>query len=171
MASINSLELSNYIKKHSNSRMMNTIVIHCSATKEGKDYSAEDIKKWHLQRGFNDVGYHFIIKLDGTIELGRPLNKVGAHVSGSNAGSIGICYVGGLDNHNKPKDTRTDAQKESLLKLLEVIKEHIKIQKILGHRDFSKDLNGNGIIEPFEYMKDCPCFDVTKEYSNIWQEF
>ena len=156
--------LINYIKKHFNSRAMDTIVIHCSATKEGKDYSVEDIKKWHLQRGFNDVGYHFIIRLDGTIEIGRPLNKVGAHVTNNNTGKIGICYIGGLSSKNKSKDTRTEEQKNSLSELINVLKTFISIKEVKGHRDFSKDLNGNGIIESFEYMKDCPCFDVQKEY-------
>lgn len=156
--------LINYIKKHSNSRTMDTIVIHCSATKENKDYSAEDIKKWHLQRGFKDIGYHFIIKLDGTIEIGRSLDKIGAHVINHNANTIGICYIGGLSSNNKAKDTRTDKQKESLLNLITILKSFIPIKHIKGHRDYSKDLNNNGIIEPNEFMKDCPCFDVQKEY-------
>lgn len=156
--------LINYIKKHSNSRAMDTIVIHCSATKEGKDYSIEDIKKWHLQRGFKDVGYHFVIKLDGTIEIGRPLDKIGAHVANHNTNTIGICYIGGLSKNNKAKDTRTDEQKESLLNLITILKSFIPIKEIKGHRDYSKDLNNNGIIESNEFMKDCPCFDVQKEY-------
>ena len=156
--------LINYIKKYSNSRVMNTIVIHCSATKEDKDYSVADIKKWHLQRGFNDVGYHFIIKLDGTIEIGRPLDKVGAHVNNNNTGTIGICYIGGLDSKGKPKDTRTDEQKDSLLNLITLLKNNINIKEIKGHRDFSKDLNNNGKIDKFEYIKDCPCFEVKDEY-------
>ena len=157
--------LINYIKKYSNSRVMNTIVIHCSATKENKDYSSVDIKKWHLQRGFNDIGYHFIIKLDGTIEIGRSLDKVGAHVAGNNTGSIGICYIGGLDSKGKSKDTRTDEQKESLLNLINLLKKNINIKEIKGHRDFSKDLNCDGKIDKFEYIKDCPCFEVKDEYT------
>ena len=156
--------LINYIKKHSNSRAMNTIVIHCSATKEDKDYSIEDIKKWHLQKGFKDVGYHFVIKLDGTIEIGRPLDKIGAHVANHNTNTIGICYIGGLSKNNKSKDTRTDKQKESLVNLITILKSFIPIKEIKGHRDYSKDLNNNGIIESNEFMKDCPCFDVQKEY-------
>ena len=156
--------LINYIKKYSNSRAMDTIVIHCSATKEDKDYSVEDIKKWHLQRGFKDVGYHFIIKIDGSVEIGRSLDRVGAHVTNNNTGSIGICYIGGLSKNNKAKDTRTEKQKESLLNLITILKTFISIKEIKGHRDYSKDLNNNGIIESHEYMKDCPCFDVKKEY-------
>ena len=154
-----------YIKKYNNSRAMDTIVIHCSATKENKDYTKEDIKKWHLQRGFKDIGYHFIIKLDGTIEIGRSLNQIGAHVTNNNTGTIGICYIGGLDSKCKSKDTRTDKQKESLLNLINLLKENINIKEIKGHRDYSKDLNGNGKIDKFEYIKDCPCFEVKDEYT------
>ena len=157
-------DLKAYIQKHSNSRPMHTIVVHCSATRENKDYNKEDIKKWHLQRGFKDVGYHFIIKIDGTIEIGRPLNQVGAHVTNNNTGSIGICYIGGLDSNGKSKDTRTDEQKESLLNLITLLKDNINIKEIKGHRDYSKDLNGNGKIDKFEYIKDCPCFEVKDEY-------
>lgn len=156
--------LINYINSNKGSRPMHTIVVHCSATKENKDYTSEDIKKWHLQRGFNDIGYHFIIRLDGTIEIGRSLNKIGAHVAGNNTGTIGICYIGGLSSNNKAKDTRTDKQKQSLKELITVLKTTLNINKVLGHRDYSPDLNGNGIIEPFEYMKSCPCFEVKKEY-------
>lgn len=155
----------NYIKKHSTSRAMNTIVIHCSATKEGKSYNAEDINKWHLARGFKGIGYHFVIKLDGTIELGRPLNKVGAHVANANTGTIGICYIGGLDSNGKPKDTRTPEQKKALVELVDALKSNITtINSVKGHRDYSKDLNKNGRIDPSEYIKACPCFEVKDEF-------
>ena len=157
--------LETYIKKHSNSRPMHTIVVHCSATKDGVDYGMEDIKKWHLQRGFKNIGYHFVIKLDGTIEIGRPLDKVGAHVSGYNSGSIGICYIGGLTKDNKASDTRTDKQKKSLLELIELLKKYINIKEIKGHRDFSRDLNKNSKLDAFEYIKQCPCFEVKDEYN------
>ena len=156
--------LNNYIKKYSKSRVMNTIVIHCSATKSNINYTSKDIKKWHLQRGFNDIGYHFVILLDGTIEIGRPLNKIGAHVSGHNTGTIGICYIGGLDSLGNVKDTRTDAQKESLNRIISMLKENITIKEIKGHRDYSKDLNGNGKLDKNEYIKQCPCFNVKNEY-------
>ena len=158
-------DLKAYIKKHSCSRPMHTIVVHCSATKENVDYDRNDIKKWHLNRGFKDIGYHFIIKLDGTIEIGRPLNQIGAHVTNNNTGTIGVCYIGGLDSKCNSKDTRTDEQKESLLNLINLLKNNINIKEIKGHRDCSKDLNGNGKIDKFEYIKDCPCFEVKDEYT------
>ena len=95
-------------------RTITEIIIHCSATIEGKDYTVEDIDRWHRQRGFARVGYHYVIRLDGTIQQGRPLDIAGAHCIGHNAHSIGICYIGGLDQTGKPKDTRTQAQKDSL---------------------------------------------------------
>lgn len=156
--------LENYIKKNANSRVVHTLVVHCSATKEGINYTSKDIKKWHLQRGFNDIGYHFIILLDGTIEIGRPLNKIGAHVTNNNTGTIGICYIGGIDKNNKPKDTRTKEQKESLYKIINLLCKYFNIKDIKGHRDYSKDLNGNGKIDKFEFIKECPCFDVKSEY-------
>ena len=158
-------ELETYIKRHSNSRPMHTIVVHCSATKEGVNYDREDIKKWHLARKFKDVGYHFVIKLDGAIELGRPLNQIGAHVSGGNTGTIGICYIGGLDSEGKPKDTRTPEQKKALVELVKILKDYIPtIKNVRGHRDYSKDLNKNGKIDPSEYIKACPCFEVSDEF-------
>ena len=156
--------LENYIKKNVNSRVVHTLVVHCSATKESQNYTSKDIKTWHLKRGFNDIGYHFVILLDGTIEIGRPLNKIGAHVSGHNTGTIGICYIGGIDKNNKPKDTRTKEQKESLYKIINLLCKYFNIKDIKGHRDYSKDLNGNGKIDKFEFIKECPCFDVKSEY-------
>ena len=103
------------------------IIIHCSATREGQDIKAKTIKQWHLQRGFSDIGYHYIIDLDGTIEKGRDESLVGAHCVGKNAVSIGICYIGGCDSNLKPKDTRTDAQKKAMKKLVHQLMEKYNI--------------------------------------------
>ena len=101
-------------------RSINKIILHCTATKEGYDYSVQTIRKWHIQsNGWRDIGYHYLIRLDGRVETGRPESKTGAHCSGHNTGSLGICYVGGLDyKTNKAKDTRTDAQKIALYTLV-----------------------------------------------------
>lgn len=97
-------------------RKINKIIIHCSATPEGREITVEDITLWHKKRGFKTIGYHYIIYLDGSIHIGRPEEEIGAHCVGQNSNSIGICYIGGMDIENKrPKDTRTDAQKRSLL--------------------------------------------------------
>ena len=100
-------------------RKITEIIIHCSATKEGMDFTVEDIDRWHRKRGFNGIGYHFVIYRDGSIHAGRSKNLIGAHCKGHNAHSIGICYVGGLSTDGKPKDTRTAAQKASLRALVE----------------------------------------------------
>lgn len=148
-------------------RKINYIVLHCSATKEGRKVTVSEIDTWHKERGFRKIGYHYVIYLDGTIHSGRDISEVGAHVSGHNADSIGICYVGGLDDVGNPKDTRTPEQRAAMLYLLEQLREKFPTAKICGHRDFSPDRNGNGTIEPTEYIKACPCFDAIPEYKNL----
>ena len=127
------------------------IILHCSATREGQDVKAADIKRWHKDRGFDDIGYHYVIDLDGTIEKGRDEALVGAHCKGHNATSIGICYVGGCDKNMKPKDTRTQEQKRSMLSLVRklVNKYKIPVTQIWAHHDFDKH-------------KACPSFDVSE---------
>jgi len=100
-------------------RTINKIIVHCSATPEGRDVSPEEITRWHVEEnGWSDVGYHFIITLDGVVHYGREVERAGAHVRGHNSDSIGICYVGGLDENFIAKDTRTEEQKEALVNLL-----------------------------------------------------
>ena len=101
-------------------RDINKIIIHCSATVEGRDYTVSDINIWHVKRGFDCCGYHYVIYRDGTIATGRALEKIGAHCKGYNKNSIGICYIGGLDAYRRAKDTRTDEQKKALDNLIEV---------------------------------------------------
>ena len=130
-------------------RLINEIIIHCSATKAGQDFDVNDIDRWHKERGWKGVGYHYVIKLDGTIQEGRPLDQIGAHCIGHNKKSIGICYIGGLDKSGKPKDTRTVAQKESLRLLVNQLLERFPGSKVYGHNEFAP--------------KHCPCFCVSKE--------
>ena len=148
-------------------KKIDTIIIHCSATKAGQDIKAKDIDRMHRARGFNQIGYNYVIDLDGTVETGRPLTVSGAHCIGYNDHSVGICYVGGLDAAGKPSDTRTPAQKAAMDKLINDICQVHDIVELLGHRDTSPDLNDNGIVEPFEWIKMCPCFDVREEYKSF----
>ena len=135
-------------------RKIDKIIVHCSATPEGKDYSVDTIRKWHLQRGFSDIGYHYIIYRDGSIHTGRDESIIGAHCTGYNTNSIGVCYIGGAATDGKtPKDTRTSEQRQSLLNLLKELKVKYPKASIHGHRDFAN--------------KACPSFDATKEYSSI----
>lgn len=135
-------------------RAIKKIIVHCADTPEGRDDRAADIKRWHTEeRGWSDIGYHYVVDLDGTIEPGRPVEKAGAHCTGHNADSIGVCYIGGCDKKMQPKDTRTDAQKASLLLLLKYLVAKYPGVTIYGHRDFAN--------------KSCPSFDAKKEYEEI----
>jgi N-acetylmuramoyl-L-alanine amidase len=147
-------------------RKINRIVIHCSATKVTDDYTPEKLLKDHLARGFRTYGYHYYIRKDGTLVPMRPLSEMGAHAEGYNTNSIGICYEGGLDSAGKPADTRTEEQKRSMLELLEELTGTYPIQHLNGHRDLSPDTDGNGIVEPKEWTKQCPCFDVEEAFKN-----
>ena len=154
---------------------IDAIVVHCSATRAGQDIGKKEITQMHLQREFQTIGYNFVVRIDGTIEVGRSLTIDGAHcnskgVSGVsyNKHSIGICYVGGLDKNKKPADTRTPAQKKALRELIaKLLKEYPDIKEILGHRDTSRDLDGDGLVEPNEWIKMCPCFDAKEEYKDL----
>lgn len=148
-------------------RTITDIVVHCTATKAGKDFTVTEIRAMHKARGFSDIGYHYLVRLDGRIEPGRDVDVIGAHVSGHNSHSIGVSYVGGLDASGKAKDTRTENQKNALLNLLMMLRKLYPKATISGHRDFSPDKNGNGIVEPSEWIKDCPCFDARKEYAAV----
>ena len=135
-------------------RNINKIIIHCSATPEGKNFTVKQIDACHRQRGFNGIGYHFVIYLDGSVHVGRALAKAGAHCKGYNAHSVGVCYIGGVATDGKtPKDTRTDAQKASLVKLITELRQQFPNASVHGHREFAN--------------KACPCFDARKEYKDL----
>lgn len=136
-------------------RQINYIIIHCSATKAEQDFRAKDIDRWHRERGWDGIGYHKVIDLDGTIEPGRSEAKPGAHCKGHNSDSIGICYIGGLDKNGKPADTRTELQKAALARLVADYKRRFPNAKVVGHRDMPN------------VHKACPCFNAKDEYKNI----
>ena len=149
-------------------RKITDIVVHCTASREGVNMTVQQIRRMHIKdRGWSDIGYHYVVLLDGTIEPGRDVNIIGAHVSGYNSHSIGVVYVGGLDKNGKAKDTRNELQKNALLRLLMDLKKLYPGAVIKGHRDYSPDKNHNGIIEPKEWIKSCPCFDAVAEYRNV----
>lgn len=134
-------------------RKIDEIIVHCSATPRGRRVTAAEIDRWHRERGFKKIGYHYVIGIDGEIERGREEAEEGAHCLGHNARSIGICYVGGLSSDGKVAlDTRTDAQRVAMTELIMELKERYMGARVYGHRDFAK--------------KECPCFDVRKEFGN-----
>lgn len=155
-------------------RRIDYIAIHCTATPERNDTTVEDIRKQHKAQGWSDIGYHYVIYRDGTVNLGRDVDFAGAHVSGYNANSIGVSYVGGLEN--KPgvpysklpaKDTRTEEQKASMLALLIDLRKLYPKAVIQGHRDFSPDRNGDGVISADEWIKACPSFAAKEEFRRV----
>ena len=136
-------------------RKITLIVIHCSAVRLDQTSSAAQIDTWHRQRGFHlGIGYHYVIRRNGEIEAGRPEYLVGAHCQDHNAHSIGVCYEGGLNARGQPADTRTEAQKKTLLSLLRALKVDYPDALIVGHHDLNP-------------RKACPCFDAAKEYKNL----
>src|SRR5690606_37442354 len=143
------------------------IVVHCSATKASADIGVREITQWHIQRGFDTVGYHYVIRRNGELETGRPQNAIGAHVRGHNSNSIGICLAGGVDTNNKPENNFTPAQFTTLEALLRRLKERYPQARILGHRDLSPDKNGDGKITPNEFIKACPSFDVVQWFRDL----
>lgn len=144
-------------------REINLIVVHCSATRADRDFTENDLEVCHRHRGFNGAGYHFYIRKNGDIKNTRPLEKPGAHALGYNAHSIGICYEGGLDVRYRPADTRTEWQKHSLRVLIRTLLMDYPGCRVCGHRDLSPDRNGDGCISPEEWVKECPCFEVTSK--------
>ena len=139
-------------------RELNEIVVHCAATREGQNFTVNQIRQWHKARKWSDIGYHYVIYLDGSTHTGRPLRLKGAHVRGRNTGTIGICYVGGVAKDRKtPKDTRTPAQKRALEALIKkLMREHPTIKKVSGHNQYA--------------AKACPSFDAHEEYRHLTSE-
>ena len=135
-------------------RKITEIIVHCAATPEGKDFTVDDITRWHKQRGFRTIGYHHVVYRDGSVHPGRRESEIGAHCTGHNACSIGVCYIGGVAADGKTaKDTRTPEQRKALLMLLRRLRAKYPNAKIHGHRDFA--------------AKACPSFDATKEYADL----
>lgn len=132
-------------------RVIDEIIVHCTATPEGREVSVETIRGWHKARGWNNIGYHWVVGLDGTVRAGRPEASVGSHVAGRNSRTIGVVYVGGVAADNRtPKDTRTPAQREALMDLCrEIIGRYPSIRKVSGHNQYA--------------AKACPSFDVRKD--------
>lgn len=131
-------------------RKITRIIIHCSATPAGRHVTVSDIDLCHRQRGFNGIGYHYVIYLDGSVHPGRPENLIGAHCKGYNADSIGICYAGGCDSNMRPADTRTPQQRKALVDLVAELRRRYPDATVHGHNEFA--------------AKACPSFNVAKEF-------
>lgn len=145
-------------------RKITEVILHCSATKVGQPCTVEKITKWHKDRGFATIGYHYVIYADGSIHLGRDVAKKGAHATNHNANSIGICYIGGYNASMVATDTRTISQDKSFRLILACMRDLYPGMVVIGHRDTSPDKNKNGKVDRFEWIKDCPCFEVKEVF-------
>jgi N-acetylmuramoyl-L-alanine amidase len=136
-------------------RDLNRIILHCSATREGKDFSADTIRDWHVKgNGWSDIGYHWVIRLDGSIEVGRPLEKSGAHTKGHNKDSVGVCYIGGCDADGKPKDTMNPDQEKAWRMIVLSLRTLYGDLTIHGHNEFAN--------------KACPSFIVKEKFADMY---
>ena len=137
-------------------RDLDTIILHCSYTKPSMNIGAAEIRDWHVNtNGWADIGYHYIIRRDGVLETGRPLDQIGAHAKGHNTGTIGVCLVGGMSDAGKPDCNFTTVQWASLEELVvDLLEQHLDIMKVIGHRDVDDG-------------KECPCFDVAAWASQL----
>jgi len=148
-------------------RRIDCIVIHCAATKPGMDIGVSEIRGWHRQRGFSDVGYHRVIRRDGSVEKGRTDAEAGAHVAGYNSNSFGICLVGGIDDRGNAACNYTEAQWRALAELVREVQRAYGVpgERVFGHRDMpsrtgvtiEQIVKGTGFAK---VQKACPCFDV-----------
>lgn len=128
-------------------REINRIILHCSATPEGKDFTVADIDRWHKARGWQGIGYHYVVYRDGSVHVGRNVAVAGAHTSGYNKNSIGVCYIGGVATDGKtPKDTRTEEQRVALRELVERLRKQFPKATVHGHYEFA--------------AKACPSFKI-----------
>ena len=146
-------------------RRIKRIFIHCTASRQTA--TVQDIEREFKRRGWERPGYHFILDADGKIHQLLDTEKVSNGVYGYNQTAINIAYIGGIDENGKGIDNRTHAQKQSLIRLLLALRKKYPDAEILGHRDISPDTNGNGIVDPLERIKECPCFDAITEYKDI----
>lgn len=147
-------------------RRTDYIVVHCSATPPATDIGADEIDDWHKARGWSGIGYHAVVRRDGQIEFGRHFDESGAHVKGQNYRSVGICMVGGIDEHGAAENNFSEDQFDSLTTIIAMLQRAYPDAEVVGHRDLSPDLDGDGVISAHEWVKECPSFDVAEWMSS-----
>ena len=139
-------------------RKIDSVILHCTATRAAQDIDAATVRAWHTEpppagRGWADIGYHYLVRLDGTIERGRDLATVGAHTRGHNATSVGVAYVGGLDEDGNACNTMTEKQRRAIIQLVRALRVVCGPLELYGHNDFSR--------------KACPSFNVKSEFAGL----
>lgn len=146
-------------------RKIERIFVHCTASSQA--WGVGELSAEFKRKGWKNPGYHYVVTSDGRIHQMLDDSKVSNGVKGYNSTSVNVAYVGGIDAKGKAVDNRTAAQKKALVDLLKILRKRYPKAKILGHRDISPDQNGNGRVDQWERIKECPCFDVITEYKDI----
>ena len=146
-------------------RKIERIFVHCTASSQA--WGVGELSAEFKRKGWKNPGYHYVVTSDGRIHQMLDDSKVSNGVKGYNSTSVNVAYVGGIDAKGKAVDNRTAAQKKALVDLLKILRKRYPKAKILGHRDISPDQNGNGIVDQWERIKECPCFDAITEYKDI----
>ena len=146
-------------------RNIQFVAVHCTAGSQKQ--TIEDLKKEFKNKGWQNPGYHYVVDPEGVVHQLLDEDRVSNGVKGFNSVSINVAYIGGIDSKGKAVDNRTEAQKQSLLSLLSILKKRYPKATIQGHRDFSPDKNSNGKVDPWERIKECPCFEAKDEYKNL----
>lgn len=146
-------------------RNIKYIAVHCTASSQV--WGITELKNEFKRKGWKNPGYHYVIEANGKITQMLDDDKISNGVKGFNSVTVNVAYVGGIDKNGDAVDNRTDAQKLALAMLLKILKGRYPQAVIQGHRDFSPDLNKNGKVDPWERIKECPCFDAKEEYKNI----
>ena len=146
-------------------RTIKRIFVHCTASHQTA--TVNDIKSEFRRKGWKNPGYHYIVDPGGAIHQLLYDDKVSNGVRGYNSTAINVAYIGGIDAEGKGTDNRTEPQKKALVKLLKLLRSRYPNAEILGHRDISPDTNGNGIVDSWERIKECPCFDAKTEYADL----
>lgn len=146
-------------------RKIEHIFVHCTASRQTA--SVNDIRNEFKRKGWKNPGYHYLIDTGGAIHQLLDDEKISNGVKGYNGTAINVAYIGGIDSAGKATDNRTEPQKKALVKLLRMLHARYPGAVILGHRDISPDANGNGRVDPWERIKECPCFDAKTEYAGL----
>ncbi len=135
-------------------RELKFIALHCSASPVTLDIGAKEIRQWHKAKKWSDIGYHYVIRLNGKVELGRALYKSGSHIQGWNQSSIGVCYIGGVDSDKKPLDTMNEKQEAAFRAIVKTLRAQYGPLEVYGHNDFTD-------------AKACPSFQVSEKFADL----
>lgn len=142
------------------------IVIHCTATPQ--TWTAKDVERYFYEdKGWNNPGYHTVFEIDGSHRELLPIHEIANGVKGHNYHSIHITYIGGVDSNMNAFDNRTQSQQDNMALYIDSLHRGFPDAEIVGHRDLSPDLDNDGEVQPDEWVKECPSFEVSEWLNQI----